>query len=156
MNRRDIITPNDANGTPVEVGTLVRVIKKQSLNGTVARVIAIHGEMAGDHLITLEGDEHVYDRQVEVIEPATTKTCPRCGNAIVRTLDENSGTLRFRCEPCDVEECGDCGAWVGYDDERGGWHHVSVDTPECFLHPGGGMTAPEATPMFVHELRRAP
>lgn len=59
--------------------------------------------------------------------------CPKCGEQIRRTLDGNSGTLRFRCEPCDHEECGHgCGQWVTHDDDRG-WHHVAGSFA-CFLH----------------------
>jgi len=66
---------------------------------------------------------------------AETRVCPRGGETLARTVDDNSGTLRFRCEEHDVEECGDCGAWVGYDDDLGGWYHLEPGTPGCFLHP---------------------
>lgn len=62
------------------------------------------------------------------------RICPRGGHPVARTLDENSGTMRYRCEMHDVEECGDCGAWVAYDDEHG-WFHLVPGTPGCFLHP---------------------
>lgn len=63
-----------------------------------------------------------------------TRHCPRCGAVLARTVDDNSGILRFRCEPCDVEECPDCSQWTAYDDARG-WYHLEVGARPCFLHP---------------------
>lgn len=61
--------------------------------------------------------------------------CPGCGSILERTLDDNSGEQRFRCEPCDVQECGDrCGTWAHYfvpENGYEGWAHV--DDSECFL-----------------------
>jgi len=70
------------------------------------------------------------------------------------TEDENSGTMRYRCEPCDVEECGHCGTChlVTYS-ESIGWHHVEP-LVECFLH---GALVDWATPVqMAHVFHVAP
>lgn len=76
-------------------------------------------------------------RTTRIDPDAERVACPGCGTVLERTLDENCGELRFRCEPCDVEECGHGdGAWAHYfhnGETEYGWAHI--DDTECFLNP---------------------
>lgn len=61
--------------------------------------------------------------------------CPVCRTHLFHVRDDNGGDLRFRCEPCDIEDCPDCGHWTTYDQQTEWWKHFDPKTPACFMHP---------------------